>query len=159
MLRESSNGWRLVPVNKKERTEYALDKSDLNGGKHNELVVAEPRAGRIAGFGRVKVVERIGSMDSPKTISLIAIHDHGIPVVFPPAVIDEAKAAPPSIRAAAPICGPFRWSPSTRPMPAIMTMRYGPDRMKRHPGGHVVLVAIADVSHYVTPGSALDKEA
>jgi exoribonuclease II len=28
-----------------------------------------------------------------------------------------------------------------------------------NPGGHVIWVAIADVAHYVTPGSALDREA
>src|SRR6185369_226250 len=28
-----------------------------------------------------------------------------------------------------------------------------------NPGGHIVTVAIADVAHYVTPGSALDREA
>ena len=99
VLRDApATGWRLVPINKKERTEYALDKSDLNGAKHNELVAAEPKPGRIAGFSRVKVVERIGSMDSPRTISLIAIHDHGIPTEFPKAVIEEAKAAQPIVR-------------------------------------------------------------
>jgi len=35
----------------------------------------------------------------------------------------------------------------------------GPDDDERNAGGHIVLVAIADVSHYVTPGSALDREA
>ena len=35
----------------------------------------------------------------------------------------------------------------------------GPDDDPANKGGHVVLVAIADVAHYVTPGSALDKEA
>ena len=35
----------------------------------------------------------------------------------------------------------------------------GPDDDVSNGGGHVVLVAIADVAHYVTPGSALDKEA
>src|SRR5690242_15467277 len=96
VLRDSpSGGWRLVPIDKKARTEYALDKSDLGGAKNNELVAAEPKPGHMAGFARVKVVERIGSMDSPKTISLIAIHDHGIPTEFPKSVIEEAKAAKP----------------------------------------------------------------
>jgi len=161
VLRESSNGWRLVPIDKKARTEYALDKADLAGAKHNELVAAEPRPGRIAGFSRVKVVERIGSMDSPKTISLIAIHDHGIPVEFPAAVIAEAEAAKP--------IDP-RGRTDLRAIPLVTidppdardhddAVWAGPDEDERNPGGHVVLVAIADVSHYVTPGSALDKEA
>jgi ribonuclease R len=162
VLRETlADGWRLVPINKKERTEYALDKADLDGAKHNELVAAEPKPGRIAGFSRVKVVERIGSMDSPKTISLIAIHDHGIPTEFPKAVIDEAKAAQP--------VDP-RGRTDLRAIPLVTidppdardhddAVWAGPDDDAHNPGGHVVLVAIADVAHYVTPGSALDKEA
>ncbi|HWX88922.1 MAG TPA: ribonuclease R [Rhizomicrobium sp.] len=162
VLRDTpATGWRLVPINKKERTEYALDKSDLGGAKHNELVAAEPKAGRIAGFARVKVVERIGSMDSPKTISLIAIHDHGIPTELPKPVIDEAKAA-----------GPIepRGRTDLRAVPLVTidppdardhddAVWAGPDEDGANPGGHIVLVAIADVAHYVTPGSALDKEA
>lgn len=162
VLRDApSTGWRLVPINKKERTEYSLDKADLGGARHNELVAAEPKPGRIAGFSRVKVVERIGSMDSPKTISLIAIHDHGIPTEFPNAVIEEAKAAKP--------IDP-RGRTDLRAIPLVTidppdardhddAVWAGLDDDPRNPGGHIVLVAIADVAHYVTPGSALDKEA
>ena len=161
VLRESSNGWRLMPIDKKERTEYALDKADLNDARHNELVVAEPKSGRIAGFSRVKVVERIGSMDSPKTISLIAIHDHGIPVEFPNTVIAQAKAAEP-------IDGRGRTDLRAIPLVTIDppdardhddAVWAGADDDAANPGGHIVLVAIADVAHYVTPGSALDREA
>jgi ribonuclease R len=162
VLRNSpSTGWRLVPIDKKARTEYALDKADLGGAKHNELVAAEPKPGRIAGFARVKVAERIGSMDSPKTISLIAIHDHGIPVEFPKAVIEEAKAAQP--------VDP-RGRTDLRAIPLVTidppdardhddAIWAGSDDDPANEGGHIVLVAIADVSHYVTSGSALDKEA
>jgi len=162
VLRDApATGWRLVPIDKKARTEYALDKSDLGGAKHNELVAAEPKSGRIAGFARVKVVERIGSMDSPKTISLIAIHDHGIPTEFPKAVIEDAKAAQP--------VDP-RGRTDLRAIPLVTidppdardhddAVWAGADDDAANPGGHIVLVAIADVAHYVTPGSALDKEA
>src|SRR5206468_11797368 len=34
-----------------------------------------------------------------------------------------------------------------------------PDADPKNPGGFIVAVAIADVAHYVTPGSALDREA
>jgi ribonuclease R len=167
VLRDApATGWRLVPINKKERTEYALDKNDLNGAKHNELVAAEPAGGRIAGFSKVKVVERIGSMDSPKTISLIAIHDHGIPTEFPAAVIEQAKAAQPID----PQVIKKEGRTDLRAIPLVTidppdardhddAVWAGPDDDDRNAGGHVVLVAIADVAHYVTPGSALDKEA
>jgi len=162
VLRNSpATGWRLVPIDKKARTEYALDKADLNGAKHNELVAAEPKPGRIAGFSRVAVAERIGSMDSPKTISLIAIHDHGIPTEFPKAVIEEAKAAQPIEP---------KGRTDLRHVPLVTidppdardhddAVWAGPDEDPANAGGHVVLVAIADVAHYVTTGSALDKEA
>ena len=162
VLRNSpATGWRLVPIDKKARTEYALDKADLNGAKHNELVAAEPKPGRIAGFSRVAVAERIGSMDSPKTISLIAIHDHGIPTEFPKAVIEEAKAAQPIEP---------KGRTDLRHVPLVTidppdardhddAVWAGPDEDPANAGGHVVLVAIADVAHYVTSGSALDKEA
>ena len=34
-----------------------------------------------------------------------------------------------------------------------------PDPDPNNPGGHIITVAIADVAHYVRPGSALDREA
>jgi len=161
VLREHPKGFRLEPVDKKARTEYALEKADLGGAKNNELVAAEPVPGRIAGFSRVRVVERIGSMDSPRTISLIAIHDHGIPTEFPATVLAQAKAAQP--------VDP-RGRTDLRAIPLVTidpadardhddAVWAGPDDDPGNPGGHVCLVAIADVAHYVTPGSALDKEA
>ncbi len=161
VLRENSQGFRLEPVDKKARTEYAVDKNDLAGAKHNELVAVEPVPGRIAGFSRVRVVERIGSMDSPRTISLIAIHDHGIPTVFPAAVIAQAQAAQP--------VDP-KGRTDLRAIPLLTidpadardhddAVWAGPDEDPKNPGGQVCLVAIADVAYYVTPGSALDREA
>ena len=97
VLRETPQGFRVLPVERKARGEYALERRDAGDAKNNELylVLCEPTGRRAAGFPRVKVVERIGSMDSPRTISLIAIHAHGIPTVFPQSVLDEARAAKP----------------------------------------------------------------
>ena len=38
-------------------------------------------------------MERLGSLKSERAVSLIAIHAHGIPHVFPPAALKEAEAA------------------------------------------------------------------
>ncbi|MES2294735.1 MAG: ribonuclease R [Pseudomonadota bacterium] len=161
VLRENNAGFRVMPVDRKTRGEYALDKNDAAGAKNNELVLCEPIGRKAAGFPRVRVVERIGSMDSPRTISLIAIHAHGIPTVFPQSVLDEARAAKPV-------------DPHGRTdLRAIPLVTIDPEDARDHDdavwagldddpankGGYAVLVAIADVAHYVTPGSALDKEA
>jgi ribonuclease R len=161
VVRESPQGIRLVPIDKKSRSEFAIDKADLAGARNNELVTAEPVHGRIAGFSRVRVVQRIGSMDSPKTISLIAIHDHGIAVDFPQAVLDQAKTAQP-------VDPKGRTDLRSVPLVTIDppdardhddAVWAGADDDAANPGGHIVLVAIADVAHYVTAGSALDREA
>jgi len=160
VLRETPQGFRVLPVERKARGEYALDKRDAGGAKNNELVLCELLGGRTAGFPRVRVVERIGSMDSPRTISLIAIHAHGIHTVFPQAALDQAKAA-----------GPLdaEMMKARTDLRAIPLLTIDPEDARDHDdavwtgprddGGHEVLVAIADVAHYVTPGSALDKEA
>ena len=157
VLRETSHGFRVMPVERKARGEYALERRDAHGAKDNELVLCEPLGSRAAGFPRVRVVERIGSMDSPRTISLIAIHAHGIPTVFPIAALDAAKAAKP-------VDPKGRIDLRSTPLVTIdpEDARDHDDAVWAGPttgGGHEILVAIADVAHYVTPGSALDKEA
>jgi ribonuclease R len=161
VIRESGPHLRVMPVERKARGEYGLEKADAAGAKANDLVLCEPMGRKIAGFPRVRVVERIGSMDSPKTISLIAIHAHGIPTAFPQSVLEEAKAAKP-------IDPQGRADLRSIPLLTIDPVDArdhddavwaGPDDSAANKGGHIVLVAIADVSHYVTPGSALDKEA
>src|SRR3712207_8776730 len=42
-----------------------------------------------------KVRERLGSLESEKAVSLVAIHAHFIPHVFPQAVLEEAERAAP----------------------------------------------------------------
>ncbi len=161
VLRATGTGFRVLPVDRKARGEYALDRADAADAKNNDLVLCEPVGRKSAGFPKVRVVERIGSMDSPRTISLIAIHAHGIPTVFPASVLEEAGAAKPMDP---------RGRTDLRAIPLVTidpedardhddAVWAGPDDDAGNKGGHVILVAIADVAHYVTPGSALDKEA
>ncbi len=161
VLHESPQGLRIAPIDRKSRTEFSVDRGDRAGADHNELVLAEPIAGRAAGFPRARVVEKLGSMNTPKTISLIAIHAHGIPTEFPGEVVAQARAAtPPDSRSRTDL----------RAIPLITidpddardhddAVWAGPDDDPKNPGGQIALVAIADVAHYVTPDSALDREA
>ena len=161
VYREGERGGRVVPVDRKTRNEFIIDPRDRGGAKPNELVLCEPLAGRATGTLRAKVIERLGNMDDPKSISLIAIHAHGIPTEFPKEVLDEAERARPA---------DAHGRTDLRKFPLLTidpedardhddAVWAGPDEDPNNSGGHVVIVAIADVAHYVTPGSALDREA
>jgi len=159
VVRVSGQGVRIAPINRKTRTEFSVDARDCAGAQNNELVLAEPIAGRAGGFPRARIVERIGSMDAPKAVSLIAIHAHGIPTDFPKEVLDQAGGAAPADP---------RGRTDLRAIPLVTidpedardhddAVWAGPDPDNK--GGHICLVAIADVAHYVTPSSPLDREA
>ncbi len=119
-----------------------------------------PRSG--FGLPTARVEERLGSLKSERAVSLIAIHAHGIPHVFP-AGRPGRRRKPRSRRGlpAARTGAKCRSSPSIRPTPRTTTTRCtpSPTPIRTIAGGYVVTVAIADVAHYVRPGSALDREA
>ena len=161
VYREGERGGRIVPIDRKTKHEFIVDTRDKGGAKPNELVMAEPLSGRASGTLRARVVERLGSMDAPRAVSLIAIHAHGIPTDFPKEVLDEAERARPADP---------RGRTDLRKIPLVTidpedardhddAVWAGPDDDPNNRGGHIVMVAIADVAHYVTPGSALDREA
>jgi len=152
---------RIAPIDRKSRYEFIVDNRDRNGAVSNELVMAEPLSGRASGLPRARVIERLGSMSEPKAVSLIAIHAHGIPTEFPREAIAEAERAKPADP---------RGRTDLRKY-ALVTIDpedardhddavwAGPDDDPGNPGGHIAIVAIADVAHYVTHNSALDREA
>ena len=101
-------------------------------------------------------------MNEPKAVSLIAIHAHGIPTDFPREAVQEAERAKPVTSLAG------RTDLRSTPLITIDpedardhddAVWAGPDTDPGNKGGHIVIVAIADVAHYVTNGSALDREA
>lgn len=162
VFRKTTEGGRILPIDKGDGKEWHVPTEDVNGAKDGELVEAQQTGpkGRM-GLPRAKVVERLGDPSAPKAVSLIAIHQHGIPDSFPDTVIAEADAARPA---------PLGKRDDMRDMPLVTIdpadARDHDDACWAHAdddpkntGGHIVWVAIADVAHYVTPGSALDREA
>ena len=61
-----------------------LPKGDLIGARDGELVEAEQAGpkGRM-GLPKARIADRLGDPSAPKAVSLIAIHQHGIPDAFP----------------------------------------------------------------------------
>ena len=96
IYRVGSEGGRLMPVDKKSDRESIVPAGETGGAKDGELVEAEQLGKqRHAGLAKVRIVEVLGDPMAPKSISLIAIHQHGIPDHFPDDVVIEAEAAKP----------------------------------------------------------------
>jgi ribonuclease R len=145
----------LAPVDKRIRNSSPI--SDLGGAEAGNLVLAEP-AGRSPRAG-VKVTEVLGDPLAPRAFSLIAIHKHGIPNVFSEETLAEAELA-----AKLPLSPDHREDLRHLPIVAIdpSDARDHDDAIWAEPdgeGGFRAVVAIADVSFYVRPGGAIDREA
>ncbi|MFI3905267.1 ribonuclease R [Ochrobactrum sp. S1502_03] len=160
LRRLSSGEWRLEPVNRKQ-PEVQLDPQSLLDAKSGDLVEVELQSSRRYGLPSGKVRQVVGSVDSEKALSMIAIHEHEIPHIFPEDVIREAENAKPAT-----LEGREDW----RKIPLVTidpadakdhddAVYAEPDTDPTNLGGHVVIVAIADVAAYVRPNSALDREA
>jgi len=97
IFRKRSEGGRIVPIDKGDGKEWQVPDDATGGAKDGELVEAEQSGpkGRM-GLPRARVVERLGDPSEPKAVSLIAIHQHGIPDDFPDEVIAEADRMKPA---------------------------------------------------------------
>ncbi|SFD01673.1 ribonuclease R [Tropicimonas isoalkanivorans] len=162
VFRKRTEGGRITPIDKGADREWHVPAGATHGAKDGELVEAEQASPRgKLGLPTARIIERLGDPSAPKAVSLIAIHQHGIPDDFPDRVIAEADRMKPA---------GLKGREDLRNLPLVTIdpadARDHDDAVYAHadddpknPGGHVVWVAIADVAHYVTPGSALDAEA
>jgi ribonuclease R len=144
----------LAPVDKRVRNASPI--AELGAAEAGQLVLAEP--GRTPRSG-VKVLEVLGDPLAPKSYSLIAIHKYGIPNVFSEDALVEAELA-----AKLPLSEEDREDLRALPIVAIdpADARDHDDAIWAEPdgeGGFKAIVAIADVSFYVRPGSLIDREA
>ena len=162
IFRAGPQSGRIEPVDKRARVEWVIPLADTAGAKDGELVEAEGVPSPREGLPRGRITARHGDPGAPRQVSLIAMVQHQIPYEFPQDVLDEANSAKP-------IKG-LGGREDMRDLPLITidpadardhddAIAAMPDDDPANPGGHVVWVAIADVAHYVTPGSALDREA
>ena len=147
---------RLVPTDRRAKAEWRIPAGETLDAQPEEIVLAEPLPGTGYGLKTARIVERLGAMGDARSVSLICIHTHGIPTVFPPEALAEAAKG----RAVA-----LGRRTDLRETPLITIdgedARDFDDAVYAEPDGtgFRLIVAIADVAHYVTPGSALDREA
>jgi ribonuclease R len=157
----TEKGGFVRPTDRKLRHVLAIPRADSAGAQPGELVLAEPQPGRGYGLQPARIVERLGRTDNPRAISLIAVHAHDIPTAFPPAALAQAEAAQPVTPAG-------RLDLRRVPLVTIDgadardfddAVWAEPDPDAGNAGGWHLLVAIADVAHYVRPDDALDRAA
>jgi len=155
---ENEKLW-LRSVDKKVRRDLPV--SDAGDAQPGDLVLAEP-SGRPPRTS-ARVTDILGDPFAPKSFSLIAIHKFGIPFQFPDEVEEEAAKF-----ATLPLHPDKREDLRHLPIVAIDPVDArdfddavwaSPDESGGNPGGYQAIVAIADVSYYVRPGSAIDKQA
>ena len=154
--KEGDRHW-LSPVDKRERRELAI--ADLKDAEAGDLVLCEVSGRPPRVQARVDAV--LGDPFAPRSFSLIAIHKHGLRHEFRQEAIDEAH------RVAKQALGE-REDLTHLPIVAIDpadardhddAIWAARDDAEDNKGGWKAIVAIADVSFYVRPGSELDREA
>src|SRR5215218_6983614 len=155
VVRQEGDKFWLTPVEKKERRELPI--SDLKDAQAGDLVLCEPSGRPPRLSARVDAV--LGDPFAPRSFSLIAIHKHGIRDVFKDEAIVEAA------RVSKMPLGDDREDLTHLPIVAIdpADARDHDDaiwaKARDDKDGWDAIVAIADVSFYVRPGSELDREA
>ncbi len=97
VFRQGSEGGRVLPIDKGADKQWTVAAGATGGAKDGELVEAEQAGpkGRM-GLPKARIVARLGDPTAPRAVSLIAIHQHGIPDHFPDEVVAEADAAKPA---------------------------------------------------------------
>jgi ribonuclease R len=151
--------------------EILVSPDAVNGAKPGQVVMVELLAQPSKHAQPVaRVVEVLGNYADPGMEIEIALRKHALPHVFSPAVEQLCAKIPEAVTAED---GAGRTDLSKLPLVTIdgETAKDFDDAVYCEPlpsppsqggepkGGYRLIVAIADVSHYVTPGDVLDREA
>ncbi len=161
VYRKDRRGGVAEPVERRARNSFTIEKGDEAGAKDGDLVWVETKNARGYGpqRGRIRTIE--GHIEDRDAFSTIALANHRIPIEFPASVMQEAeKARHPTLGSREDL----RSLPLFTIDPADAkdhddAVFAAPDETPGNEGGFRVIVAIADVSHFVKAGGALDKEA
>ena len=147
---------RLVPTDRRAKAEWRIPPAETGGALDGEIVLAEPLPSSGYGLRPAQIVERLGHVGDARSVSLVCIHTHDIPTVFSPEALAQAKRA----RAVG-----LGKRTDLRDIPLITIdgedARDFDDAVYAEPDGDGfrLIVAIADVAHYVRPDTMLDRDA
>ena len=152
----------VVPENARINHEVLIPAEQVGGARHGQYVVVDilrQPSMRTQPLG--KIVEVLGEHMAPGMEIDVAIRSYDIPHSWPPAVGEQAAAIPDEVTEQ-----DKQNRVDLRRLNLVTiddeTARDFDDAIYCEPrprGGYRLLVAIADVSHYVRPGTPLDEEA
>ena len=154
-------GGVIDPVNKRQLKELSVNRGDEYDAKSGDLVRFELSKTRRFELSQARVVESLGNPEAEGAQSLIAIQTHGLRDRFPDTALAEVAACAPADLAG---------REDLRDVPLVTIDPTGardhddavwaePDSDPGNREGWVVIVAIADVAHYVRANMSLDQEA
>jgi ribonuclease R len=147
---------RIIPTDRRARAEWEVPHGEDGGAQPGEIVVAQPLPHHGLGLKPARIIERLGAIGDARAVSLIVIHTHDIPQEFPSAALEAAESAGAT---------PLDRRTDLRDIPLVTIdgedARDFDDAVyaEADGSGFRLIVAIADVAHYVRPGSALDHAA
>ncbi|MDG5976520.1 ribonuclease R [Hydrogenophaga taeniospiralis CCUG 15921] len=164
-LLQESGVWLVAPEDKRYGQDVLIPKGATGSAKPGQVVVVEltePPALYGQPVGRVKEV--LGEIDDPGMEIEIAVRKYGVPHEFSEAALAQARALPDHVRAS-----DHKHRVDLRDVPLVTidgedardfddAVYCEPAKVGRGKGWRL-LVAIADVSHYVETGSAIDVDA
>ena len=161
VLYQDGRGWKVRPIDKKIRDEARPIK--VPDDAENNMLVEYRATNRKNKYERsVEITKLIASADDPKAFTLISLEQHGIPIGFDDAVIQEAQ------NLKLPKLDKYREDLRELPLLTIDpvdakdfddAVYAAEDDDPKNKGGWSVWVAIADVAAFVAPDSELDKTA
>lgn len=156
VVTKASFGWTLRVADRRDKGDYIIrtpSKAEEHAGR---LVAAHLMQSTKKGRQEIEITHNLGDPNDPRALSLMALTAHEIPTLFPDAALEEAAHA-------RPVSSEGREDLRGVPLVTIdgADARDFDDAVfaeKDGEGWHLI-VAIADVAHYVRAGSALDREA
>ena len=164
-LLQESGIWLVAPEDKRYGQDVIIPKGATGAAKPGQVVVVEltePPA--LYGQPVGRVTEVLGEIDDPGMEIEIAVRKYSVPHEFSEACLEQARGLPDKVRAQ-----DRKGRVDLRDVPLVTidgedardfddAVYCVPSKVGRSKGWRL-LVAIADVSHYVQTGSAIDIDA
>lgn len=164
-LLQEGGAWLVAPEDKRYGQDVLIPRTAVAGAKPGQVVVvelSEPPA--LYGQPVGRICEVLGEVDDPGMEIEIAVRKYGVPHAFSEAALAQARGLPEGVRAQDHL---HRIDLTDVPLVTIdgEDARDFDDAVFAQPAkvgrskGWRLLVAIADVSHYVDTGSSIDVDA